>query len=181
MNDALNAWGLHYTAKLARHISDAVVDLMPEGTTIQAVNLTVLVEKVPPGGVPRMVSSFDIRPPVDFASTNLGTVADYILRDLQDEVTIYLRRPWPTDQAGTPLHAWADEADGQINLRFRGRGDNADAESVVLPSFPVDDHPTPASTTYLTPPAQRNGHEGSVTGPEGSGGADQQGDRVAGE
>jgi hypothetical protein len=95
MNETLTAWGLHYAAELARHIGESVVDLMPEGTTVQTVNLNILVEKVPPVGTPRVVSSFEVRPPADFETAELSTVAQHILRDLQDEVAIYLRRPVP--------------------------------------------------------------------------------------
>ncbi|HWN35902.1 MAG TPA: hypothetical protein VNP03_24335 [Pseudonocardia sp.] len=62
-------------------------------------------------------------------------------------MAMYLHVPWPTNGAGTPLHAWAGEKDGTIELAFRGEGVNADAAAIELPPFPVP--PKPESTVYV--------------------------------
>jgi hypothetical protein len=62
MNDTLNAWGLHSTAELTRHICESVAPLMPDGLRVLAGGLDVLLEKTSPGGAPRVVSSFQIQP-----------------------------------------------------------------------------------------------------------------------
>ena len=67
-----------------------------------AAGLEVLIEKTPPGGGPRVVSSFRIGVPVDFEATPLQVVAHHVLEDVADELTTYLHQPWPTNAAGVP-------------------------------------------------------------------------------
>jgi hypothetical protein len=146
MNDMVNAWGRHCTAELARHVGESVADLMPEGLQVLAAGLEVMIEKTLPGGGPRVVSSFRMGVPVDFEATPLQVVAHHVLEDVADEMTTYLHRPWPTNAAGVPLHAWTSDGDGVIQLGYRGTGVNAEAAPVELPPFPIPPRPEKAVT-----------------------------------
>ena len=141
MNTKLHAWGVHAIASLNQHLSQAVSHLLPEDLEVLAVNLDLVLEKVRPGGAPRAVSSFTVSPPADFEATPFDVVARRVLSDLQDEVAMYLRKPWP-ELGGVALHAWAEEVDGVIRLFFRGEGAHEGAAPVVLPPFPLPPRPT---------------------------------------
>jgi hypothetical protein len=141
MNDTLNAWGLHSTAELTRHICESVAPLMPDGLRVLAGGLDVLLEKTSPGGAPRVVSSFQIQPPVDFEATPLRVVAHHILTDLQDEIALYLHEPWP----GAALHPSVEENGPLIELAFRS--DAPDNSAYSLPPFKVP--PKPEGTVHI--------------------------------
>lgn len=140
MNATMNAWGVHAIAALNQHLSEAVSSLLPEGLEVLAVNLDLVLEKTRPGGAPRAISSFTVSPPADFEATPFDAVARRVLSDLQDEVSMYLRAPWPAP-GGASLHAWAVEADGVIQLSFRGEGTNKEATPITLPPFTVPPRP----------------------------------------
>ncbi|MDQ2706914.1 MAG: hypothetical protein M3Z25_04455 [Actinomycetota bacterium] len=106
-----------------------------------ATGLHVLIETTSAGGAPRAVSSFQISDTVDFEATPLVSVAYGVLGDVADEVTTYVHRPWPTNDSGVALHAWAGTGDGVIQLAFRGAGANAGATAIELPPFPVPPKP----------------------------------------
>ncbi len=140
MNTAMNAWGVHAIAALNQHLSEALSGLLPGDLEVLAVNLDFVLEKTRPGGAPRAVSSFTVNPPADFEVTPFDAVARRVLSDLQDEVAMYLHEPWPTLN-GRALHAWADEADGVIEMSFRGESPNEGAAPITLPPFPIPPRP----------------------------------------
>jgi hypothetical protein len=142
MNEAaIQAWALHTTAQLARHITESVSKLLPDDLHALAAGLHVILEKTSPSGTSRAVRDFHVNAPADFETTSLRALGYYILNDLQDEIAEHLHHAWPLNDDGVALHAWASERNGVIELAFRGRGVNTNAAPIELPSFPVPPKP----------------------------------------
>ncbi|MEJ2865679.1 hypothetical protein [Actinomycetospora flava] len=133
MTDLQHLFGMTWMAALGQHLARVLTPLLPADRELVATGLELAV-MVRREGTPLRVGTTMQLPTPGSASVLDAAAVDEVLRDVQDEIAIYLARAWPDPVAGRALHPAARSSCEVIALSFEPRSGDA-TESVVLEPF----------------------------------------------